>query len=145
MQEWLEAFYKHFELIDDSPSTIPNLPEFRENRHDQSVWSVLNKKYKVKNYPYSKWFEQSYSVLYNRNKIYLPANAEETEALNEAIRGDGRYSFQWNLQVYQRSLEEYANRFCNGINFKSFLEYIRMPYVLLKKHIKKKLQTMKQK
>lgn len=48
MQEWLEVFYKHFELIDDSPSTIPNLPEFRENRHDQSVWSVLNKKYKVK-------------------------------------------------------------------------------------------------
>lgn len=145
MQEWLEVFYKHFELIDDSPSTIPNLPEFRENRHDQSVWSVLNKKYKVKNYPYRKWFDQSYSVLYNRNKIYLPASVEETEVLNEAIRGWGRYSFQWNLQVYQRSLEEYANSSAMILNSKSFLEYIRMPYVLLKKHIKKKLQTMKQK
>ncbi|WP_285817495.1 hypothetical protein [Helicobacter rodentium] len=165
MQEWLEVFYKHFELIDDSPSTIPNLPEFRENRHDQSVWSVLNKKYKVKNYPYRKWFDQSYSVLYNRNKIYLPASVEQTKALNEAVRGAGRYSFQWNLQVYQRSLEEYAKKYANKIfkdeveclkfkinfgtakhrihnhlayklgqamilNSKSFLGYIRMPYVL---------------
>ena len=70
---------------------------------------------------------------------------EETEVLNEAIRGWGRYSFQWNLQVYQRSLEEYANSSAMILNSKSFLEYIRMPYVLLKKHIKKKLQTMKQK
>ncbi len=110
IKEWLEAFEKHFELIDDSPSTIPNLPEFRENRHDQSVWSVLNKKYKIKNYPYKKWFDQSYSVLYNRNKIYLPALVEQTKELNEMIRGAWRYSFQWNPKVYQRSLEEYANK-----------------------------------
>lgn len=110
IQEWLEVFYKHFELIDDSPSRIPNLPEFRENRHDQSVWSVLNKKYKIKNYPYGKWFDQSYSVLYNRNKIYLPANAGHTKALNEMIRAGGRYNYQWSPQVLQGRFEEYANK-----------------------------------
>ncbi len=159
IKEWLEAFEKHFELIDDSPSTIPNLPYFRENRHDQSVWSVLNKKYKIKNYPYEKWFDQNYSVLYNRNKIYLPALVEQTKELNEMIRGAWRYSFQWNPKVYQRGLEQYANaifekrlvalqpnlikakhRIHNHLayklgsamilNSKSLWGYIRMPYVL---------------
>jgi hypothetical protein len=31
--------------IDDSPSIIPNFPSFREHRHDQSIFSLLTKKY----------------------------------------------------------------------------------------------------
>ena len=33
-----------YHMIDDSPSVIPNLPEFREHRHDQSLFSLLTKK-----------------------------------------------------------------------------------------------------
>ena len=34
-----------YNLINDSPSTIPNHPSFREHRHDQSIWSIIHKKY----------------------------------------------------------------------------------------------------
>jgi hypothetical protein len=34
-----------YHLIDDSPSILPNHPEFLEHRHDQSVWSLIRKKY----------------------------------------------------------------------------------------------------
>lgn len=45
INEWLEIIYNHFYLVDDSPSITPNYPEFRENRHDQSIFSMLMKKY----------------------------------------------------------------------------------------------------
>ena len=35
----------NYNLIDDSPSAIPNHTSFRENRHDQSIFSVIRKKY----------------------------------------------------------------------------------------------------
>ena len=38
-------WYERFSLIDDSPSKAPNLPGFLENRHDQSIFSLM---YKVK-------------------------------------------------------------------------------------------------
>ncbi len=48
-QEFFQAFKSavvdHFELCDDSPSKSPNLPGFVENRHDQSVLSILGKKF----------------------------------------------------------------------------------------------------
>lgn len=45
--EFIEKWYKlscNYHFIDDSPSIIPNDPLFRENRHDQSVFSLLVKK-----------------------------------------------------------------------------------------------------
>ena len=47
LNEWLEVFYNQFELIDDSPSKIQNLEGFIENRHDQSVFSLLCKKHNL--------------------------------------------------------------------------------------------------
>lgn len=43
-EEFRSVFYDHFELCDDSPSVSPNLPGFHENRHDQSVLSLLCKR-----------------------------------------------------------------------------------------------------
>lgn len=34
-----------YDLINDSPSKSKNDATFKENRHDQSVWSVIRKKY----------------------------------------------------------------------------------------------------
>lgn len=47
--EWLDMFKNHWNLIDDSPSQTPNHKDFRENRHDQSIWSIINKKHKLTN------------------------------------------------------------------------------------------------
>ena len=50
INEWIEVFQKRFDLIDDTPSKIKNYSEFIENRHDQSVYSILCKKYKLKSF-----------------------------------------------------------------------------------------------
>ena len=44
INEWLNVFYERFDLIDDTPSKIKNHRDFIENRHDQSVFSILCKK-----------------------------------------------------------------------------------------------------
>lgn len=48
INEWLNVFYTNFNLADDSPSKIKNLEGFIENRHDQSVFSILSKLYNAK-------------------------------------------------------------------------------------------------
>lgn len=44
VDKWYETGSK-YNLIDDSPSLAPNDPEFKENRHDQSIWSILRKQH----------------------------------------------------------------------------------------------------
>ncbi|AFS48002.1 hypothetical protein HIMB5_00012620 [alpha proteobacterium HIMB5] len=45
--EWIDIMKNNFHLIDDSHSNIKNHVKFIENRHDQSVYSLLCKKYKL--------------------------------------------------------------------------------------------------
>jgi len=45
--EWLAVMESAKQLIDDSPSRIPNRPEFIEHRHDQAVFNCLAYKYGV--------------------------------------------------------------------------------------------------
>tara|TARA_B100001063_G_scaffold245337_1_gene280741 strand:+ start:3748 stop:4617 length:870 start_codon:yes stop_codon:yes gene_type:complete len=40
---WIEVFEKRFDLIDDTSSKLKNFEKFIENRHDQSVFSILCK------------------------------------------------------------------------------------------------------
>jgi hypothetical protein len=43
VENWLNLMETHRNFIDDTPSVIPNDPNFIENRHDQSVFSILAK------------------------------------------------------------------------------------------------------
>lgn len=43
VNKWLNVFYEDFSLADDTPSKIPNADIFIENRHDQSIFSILSK------------------------------------------------------------------------------------------------------
>jgi len=53
----------NYHNIDDTPSVIPNAHCFIEHRHDQSIFSLLTKKYNLcSNY------DLSNSVYYNRNR-----------------------------------------------------------------------------
>lgn len=45
IDEWFYIMHFHHDLATDSPSKIPNAPNFQENRHDQSVFSLLMVKY----------------------------------------------------------------------------------------------------
>ena len=48
MINFYKKFYEiacNYHLIDDTPSISPNTPTFREHRHDQSIFSILVRKY----------------------------------------------------------------------------------------------------
>lgn len=52
-----------YNLLDDSVSKYKNVPSFKEHRHDQSIFSLLTKKYKL----YSSHSLYSYGIVINRN------------------------------------------------------------------------------
>ena len=71
LDEWINIFEKKFDLIDDSKSKINNLEGFIENRHDQSVFSLLCKKYDVKSlsaYEECEWGEKDNKRTWQHNK-----------------------------------------------------------------------------
>lgn len=45
MREWRDIIWEHFELVDDSKSSVENLSGFLEHRHDQSIFDLLMRKY----------------------------------------------------------------------------------------------------
>lgn len=47
VKDWHKALWDDIALITDEPSRSPNLPGFKENRHDQSLYSILGKKYGI--------------------------------------------------------------------------------------------------
>jgi hypothetical protein len=46
VDEWYQLACR-YHLLDDSPSNLPNSSNFREHRHDQSIFSLLTKKHKL--------------------------------------------------------------------------------------------------
>ena len=47
IQEWINVFSNDFNLISDAPSKIKNYDSFKDHRHDQSIFSILAKKYNI--------------------------------------------------------------------------------------------------
>lgn len=47
INQWNDVMSEHFHLCTDEPSSLPNHPNFHENRHDQSVFSMLSKIYNI--------------------------------------------------------------------------------------------------
>lgn len=59
---WYEGSCQ-YHLSDDSPSSIPNDASFSENRHDQSLFSVLRKKYGTESTDIDEtWFQPNWNV-----------------------------------------------------------------------------------
>jgi hypothetical protein len=76
IKKWLQVFYYDFSLVDDTPSRKLNFDEFKEHRHDQSVWSIL---VKLNNIPCLSHMEQynadwkllrNYPILAKRDKVW---------------------------------------------------------------------------
>ena len=92
--QWLQVYYDDFSLIDDSPSKIPNLEGFVENRHDQSIFSILSKMYDIKALDFIQEFENRdayYNNIYTnpiyaaRNKVWL-SNIRQSTLLRTYIK-----------------------------------------------------------
>jgi hypothetical protein len=63
VNQWYELSCTYHN-IDDSPSILPNAPEFKEHRHDQSIFSLLTKKYNL----FSKINMKEKCIKYVRNR-----------------------------------------------------------------------------
>ena len=63
IKKWLDVFKNNFSLIDDSPSKSPNFEGFIENRHDQSVFSILCKLEKIPSISSGELWQQDWKKL----------------------------------------------------------------------------------
>lgn len=61
IENWLDVMTEHFHLCTDEPSSVPNHPNFKENRHDRSVFSMLSKIYDIET------IETQYGILNKEN------------------------------------------------------------------------------
>ena len=66
VDEWLR-FVVQRKLINDSPSKAPNYPGFIEHTHDQSIFSLLSKKYDIEAFRDPSQFGNSCKKLYNNS------------------------------------------------------------------------------
>lgn len=63
--KWLSVFEENFSLVDDTPSVSSNLSGFVENRHDQSVFSILTKKNdKIKIISENEYYSTNWDSMY---------------------------------------------------------------------------------
>jgi hypothetical protein len=61
INKWYEGCC-HYHLVDDSPSKLKNIPSFIANRNDQSIFSVLRKKYGTISLSDETWFSPEWNV-----------------------------------------------------------------------------------
>ncbi|MEA3414149.1 MAG: hypothetical protein U9Q99_01340 [Nanoarchaeota archaeon] len=100
LKEWLEIFKNNFELLDDSESKSLNLPSFKENRHDQSAFSILCKIGRIKTLSaYETWYPSERKTLFHQGRDWkkiknFPIHAkrdknlgfkEEIKKINEKV------------------------------------------------------------
>lgn len=78
IREWIKVIYDDTTLITDLPSRSPNFSGFKDNRHDQSIYSILAKKYDIATLSTNEIFPQnqnwslldSYPIWAVRDKAY---------------------------------------------------------------------------
>lgn len=75
INEWLHVLYDNSGLFTDSISQFPEFVEFEEHRHDQSVFSILAKKYCIETLSTNETYSEdwntmdSYPLLAKRDKV----------------------------------------------------------------------------
>ena len=67
VKQWYEICCD-YHMIDDTPSILPNLPDYNEHRHDQSVLSLLMKKMDLVNFSVLNQYNVDYLICLNRNR-----------------------------------------------------------------------------
>jgi FkbM family methyltransferase len=136
LNKWLEIYEKRFDLIDDTPSKINNFQNFIENRHDQSVFSILCKINFIKSlsaYEYD-WVEKN--------------NKKTWEHINDFpffARRDLQYSiFKRFLKRQIKNMKRQSFLLKKSVNITYlFLKKIYKKYYILKLSLKASLREKK--
>lgn len=90
VNEWVKVIDDDFSLITDEPSRSPNLPGFKENRHDQSIYSILAKKYNIE--------------AVSTNELIPMGGVMDWSIID-------KYPIQARRDVYYKSMRHYNRRF----------------------------------
>lgn len=76
VKEWNQVLYDDFSLITDEQSRLENFEEFKENRHDQSILSILGKKCGIMTFSTDETYSinwdtmKDFPLLAKRDKVY---------------------------------------------------------------------------
>lgn len=101
--EWRKAIDDDYFLLTDDPSHSPNLPGFKENRYDQSLFSILGKLHHIETLSTNETFQRDWSLLDN-----YPIQARRDKAypskLHYRLRFKIRdmYRFLWKIKYLFR-------------------------------------------
>jgi len=77
VNEWLQVLFDNSDLFTDSISQSPDFFEFEAHRHDQSVFSILAKKYNIETRSTDETYSENWDTMYN-----YPLLAKREKALN---------------------------------------------------------------
>jgi len=87
IREFLQVFYDNFSLADDTVSQSPNFEGFIENRHDQSILSIIFKKNNVPTVSAFELFQPHFLFYKLRNyPIWLLRDRNPTGNLSERLK-----------------------------------------------------------
>lgn len=78
--QWLDILKNNVNLVDDSPSVSLNFPDFKENRHDQSILSIICKKKGIPSVSTSETYQEDWELL----KMY-PLWAKRDKTLSSSF------------------------------------------------------------
>lgn len=83
VQEWMNiCVEENGRYLDDSPSTLSNNEIFRENRHDQSIWSLLLKQ-KAETHDFTFHEDDTYETIWNAAGLSgVPVGQEQAKIWN---------------------------------------------------------------
>ena len=95
-EKYLSIALAHFNFFDDSPSATPNLPGFREHRHDQAVFTLLCKQSGVKTLSVCEYgvYVKHAPECYRGNRAWSRASFDDMEEFPVHARRDTTHGFK---------------------------------------------------
>lgn len=106
VKEWQQAYLDDYSLATDSPSKTKNFPEFIENRHDQSIYSILCKQYKVSYISTNETFQQEDWSLLDKYPIHARRDKAYPSKWHYRFRFRIRrfYQIMWKVKYFFKDL-----------------------------------------
>lgn len=113
VNKWLQVYYDDFSLADDTPWKISNSEKFIENRHDQSIFSILSKIYNFYAISYKEFETKNKNFpihsLRDKKDIYNFVALEACDNFFDKLvwyipERENRYIMRYNLRKYAINL-----------------------------------------
>lgn len=105
VRDWYKAYLDDYTLATDSPSRVPNFPGFVENRHDQSIYSILAKKYNIESFSTNEIFQRNWNLL-EQYPIWAMRDKAYPSKLHYRMRFRIRkfYAYLWKVKYFFKDM-----------------------------------------